>query len=204
MTQKIDVSRSYNGMSQLERRADRCMRLIAAAVDVYGEQGYRKASIKAVCEAAGLTERYFYESFASSEQLLIACYNAVTDRLLKDIVKAANIADTDRRQRAHAMLHAYFTAIKRDPKSAQVFLVEIRGANQTVDEVFHAALRRIAREALRILGVAESPSNALLAVGIVGGISQIALEWALQGYAPPMEEVVNVALQLANTFLEQV
>lgn len=36
--------------------------------------GYRNATVKAVCEAAGLTERYFYESFSNSEELLVASF----------------------------------------------------------------------------------------------------------------------------------
>jgi hypothetical protein len=35
-----------------------------------------------LCEAAELTERYFYESFASSEALLITAYDDVSHRLL--------------------------------------------------------------------------------------------------------------------------
>jgi AcrR family transcriptional regulator len=44
-------------VSQDERRAQRRSQLIAAAIQVYGEIGYRQATVKAVCEAAGLTER---------------------------------------------------------------------------------------------------------------------------------------------------
>ena len=75
-------TRHYGGHSTEERRLARRERLIEAAIRVYGKVGYRNATVKAVCEAAELTERYFYESFANSEALLIAAFDAVSHRLI--------------------------------------------------------------------------------------------------------------------------
>src|SRR5579871_6430771 len=74
--------RVYGGQSAEARAEQRRARLIEAAVKVYGAQGYRTATVKAVCEAAGLTERYFYESFENSEALLIAAFDTVSHRLI--------------------------------------------------------------------------------------------------------------------------
>lgn len=197
------VPRSYRGLTQEERREDRRRRLIGAAVAVYGARGYRQASIKAVCEEAGLTERYFYESFANSEELLIASYNAVTYGLFKEISQAARRVSEDRADKARAMLHAYFSALRNEPRSAQLFLVEIRGVSPAVDEAFNAALRSIAQEVLQVLGPAKSRTSDLLALGIVGGISQIALHWIQQGYKPPIKNVIEAAMQLGSALLSQ-
>ena len=86
------LARSYRGQSQEQRRAERRSRLVAGAIAVYGERGYHQATVKAVCEAAGLTERYFYESFANSEALLIDSYNTVTYGVLGEIVRAGILA----------------------------------------------------------------------------------------------------------------
>src|SRR6201988_5481549 len=75
-------TRQYGGHSAEERQLARRERLIEAAIRVYGEVGYRNATVKAVCEAAELTERYFYESFANSEALLIAAFDVVSPRLI--------------------------------------------------------------------------------------------------------------------------
>lgn len=45
--------RHYRGVSPDDRRAQRRKQLVTAAVQVYGERGYRHSGIKAVCEAAG-------------------------------------------------------------------------------------------------------------------------------------------------------
>jgi AcrR family transcriptional regulator len=85
MTPEPTSSRAYRGVSTEQRRAERRAKLIDAAIAVYGERGYRQATVKAVCEAAGLTERYFYESFENSEALLVASFNAVTYAVFDEI-----------------------------------------------------------------------------------------------------------------------
>jgi AcrR family transcriptional regulator len=195
------VSRSYKGLPQEKRRAYRRRRLIAAAVEIYGERGYHYASIKAVCHLAGLTERYFYESFTGSEELLIACYREVTERILQNVLQLTNNADMEPDRLVHTILHAYFATIRCDPKAARVFLVEMRDANPAVVGVSRAALRRIAREAMQFFGVTDSRANELLAIGIIGGINEIALYWAAQDYTLSIEEVIEVALQLCGSFI---
>src|SRR6476659_9946703 len=119
-------ARNYAGLSAQERRESRRERLIEGAIRAYGELGYRQATVKAVCEAAGLTERYFYESFANSEDLLIASYNAVTYSVFGEIRQSGAAPGATRAERARAMLRAYFAALQGSPRSARVFLVEIR------------------------------------------------------------------------------
>jgi AcrR family transcriptional regulator len=183
-------------VSQDDRRAQRRGKLIAAAISVYGERGYRQATVKAVCEAAGLTERYFYESFANSGELLIASFNAVTFRVFEASVEAAAAAGRSRTERARALLRAYFTALQRDPRSARVFLVEIRGVSREVDKAFDAALRQIGREVGKIVAPPDSEPDQLLEAGVVGGVIHIALRWIEDGYLPTIEAVTDSALRL--------
>jgi len=189
--------RAYRGVSPDERRAKRREKLIAAAIAVYGERGYRNATVKAVCEAAGLTERYFYESFENSEALLVTSFNAVTYAVFDEIKAAARTAGRGRVARARAMLGAYFGALQRDPASARVFLVEIRGVSREVARAFDAALRAIGDEVARKLGPPGSKPDELLQAGVVGGVMHIALRWVDAGYQPPLAEVTETALRLA-------
>jgi AcrR family transcriptional regulator len=196
MSEQLISTRPYRGVSHDERRAQRRAQLIAAAIAVYGETGYRHATVKAVCEAAGLTERYFYESFANSDELLIASYNAVTARVFGELTRAAQEAGRNREERARAMLHAYFTALQVDPRSARVFLVEIRGVSREVDKAFEASLRNIGREVARIIATPRAATDELLQAGVVGGVIHIALRWIEDAYEPPLETVTESALRL--------
>ncbi|MFK3737557.1 TetR/AcrR family transcriptional regulator [Massilia sp. TN1-12] len=195
-------SRTYRGVPQDERRAQRRSQLIAAGVAVYGERGYRHATVKAVCEAAGLTERYFYESFANSEELLIACFHHVTDSVMAQIMEAADLAGDDRIVRARAMLHTYLAALQREPQSARVFLVEIRGVSRAVDKAFDDALRQIADAVAGQVAPPDMPTDPLLRAGIVGGVIHIALRWIGDGYEPDIERVTDSALRMVGIVLQ--
>lgn len=192
--------RPYRGVPQDERRAQRRNQLIAAAVAVYGERGYRQATVKAVCEAAGLTERYFYESFANSEELLLACYNTVTYTLHAEMVAAAQAAGDSPEARGRAMLQTYFAALQREPRSARVFLVEIHGVSRAVDKAFDASLRSIAEQVGSVMGARVDP---LLVAGLVGGVMHIALRWIEDNYAPDIEVVTDVAMRLGSVLVPQ-
>lgn len=189
------IARTYRGVSQDERRTQRRNSLIVAAIAVYGERGYRNASVKAVCEAAGLTERYFYESFANSEELLVAAFNAVTYAVHRESVEAGR-GKRGRRERARAMLYAYFSALKREPLSARVFLVEIRGVSRAVDEAFELALRTIVRSNAEELGLPAT--DELLQLAVMGGVIQLASTWVNQAYEPSIDSIADTAMRLAG------
>ena len=140
MNTATSVKRRYRGSSTEERRAVRRQQLIDAAIQVYGEYGYRHSGVKQVCDAAGLTQRYFYESFGHSDELLIACYEQAARNVRELNMAAAQAAGEDRMERSRAMLHAYFSYLRDNPKLARLLLVDIRGISPAVDEAIDQAI----------------------------------------------------------------
>ena len=67
----VSRGRPYAGASREARERARRERIIAAGIELFGTVGYRAATVGAVCETAGLNKRYFYESFATLEDLQI-------------------------------------------------------------------------------------------------------------------------------------
>jgi AcrR family transcriptional regulator len=191
--------RTYRGASSADRADKRRAQLIAAAIETYGLQGYRRSSVKQVCAAAGLTDRYFYEAFDNSEALLAASFELVTDQVLSEITKAANIQGGSDVDRARAMLVAYFTALRRETARAKVFLLEMVGISDDIDRVFDAALARIADNIIETLDpnrrgpLCEDP---LLARGVASGLIGIAIGWVRAGHAQAVEAVADAALKL--------
>src|SRR5215813_5822422 len=117
--------RHYGGHSTEERRLARRERLIEAATRVYGEVGYRNATVKAVCEAAGLTERYFYESFTNSEALLVSAFETVSRRVFNCLEEVRKAHSGTAEDCGHAVLRAYYQTLKDDPDGARLFVIEI-------------------------------------------------------------------------------
>jgi AcrR family transcriptional regulator len=202
MTLSPRTSGKYGGVSKEERRAERRARLVAAARKVYGEQGFRQASVKSLCVEAGLTERYFYESFSNSEELLLAAYHSVIVELLDELTAAARLqadqAGHNQQQLAGALLAAYFSFLKRNRHAARLILLEIRGISAATTDTYTTALRAIARQMEEVLGLGDDAASHMLALGVVGGISLIALSWVQDEYRESIDAMVAVALQLAG------
>lgn len=200
-------ARLYGGMDAEERRTERRLKLIDAAIEVYGEVGYRSATVKAICEAAELTERYFYESFANSEALLIAAYNHVVGHLHEEMTAAAAAAGDDAEARLHAALTLYFTRLKQHPKPARVFLLEISGISPAVDAVKLDA-GRVFSDILvpPVLDAKHGDRGAaatLLSTGMVGAVISIALRWVSKQYPQTVEDVVAIAASFCRVALTE-
>lgn len=185
----------YRGTSARERQAARREQLIRAAITVYGATGYRNATVKTVCETAGLTERYFYESFANSEALLIASFEAV-NATYGQAIDAATREELAPEARVRAMLRAYYAALQADPASARVFIVEIGGISPAVDAVARQALRRFADRLTAAWGAETSAIGEIVRVGVVGAIIHIALAWIANGFRWPLQDVVDKAFRI--------
>ncbi|WP_373187835.1 TetR/AcrR family transcriptional regulator, partial [Halopseudomonas sp.] len=146
-----EPKRRYRGSAVEERRALRRQQLIDAAVQVYGQNGYRHSGVKQICDAAGLTQRYFYESFAHSDDLLIAAYEQAARWMREDNMAAAQEAGPDPVARSRAMLLAYFQRLKENPTIARLLLIEIRGISPAVDQAIEKALKATSDDIARVL-----------------------------------------------------
>jgi len=206
MNTATTTKRRYRGSAVEERRAQRRQQLINAAIEVYGRNGYRHSGVKQVCDAAGLTQRYFYESFSHSDELLIACYEQAAEKLREENAAVAQAAGPSPAARSKAMLLAYFQSLKEHPLIARLLLIEIRGISPAVDRAIEKALQATSNDMARLLArpgqVAEGIDDLLLA-GILGGVIHIALHWMATGYQAPVEEVAATAFKLGGALLEE-
>ncbi|WP_328524993.1 TetR/AcrR family transcriptional regulator [Kribbella sp. NBC_00359] len=67
------------------RRSATRARLLDGALEVLAERGFHGASVEDICDRAGFTRGAFYSNFASKDELVIALFQATTDRLLEQI-----------------------------------------------------------------------------------------------------------------------
>jgi AcrR family transcriptional regulator len=67
------------------RRSNTRARLLAGALEVFAERGFHGASVEDICERAGFTRGAFYSNFGSKDELVLALFQATTDRLLQQI-----------------------------------------------------------------------------------------------------------------------
>ena len=180
---KAAEKRRYSGQSFEDRQAERREKLIVAAVMVAGRVGLEGASVAAICAEAGLTARYFYESFPTREAIFVEAYRKVQDELLSRIGGGKGQASDSRRA-----LTGFFEAIRERKDLARVFLIDLDDAN--------GAMRMASFEGANKLSKAFGlkATHPLMQAGIVGGLVDIAKRWIESDFAEPVEKVVDIAL----------
>ncbi len=199
MQQGEATSRRVGGRTAEERRAERWRRLIDAAVKVYGERGYRNSTVKAVCDVAGLTERYFYESFSNSEDLLCACFQEAADSLLMRVRRAGLQTGGAPIERVRAGVLEYLVHLQKEPAGARVFLIEMSSVSARADALVSTSLDRFAALLVDFLTSGSGPHiepPQLLLRGAIGGGLHVAQAWTERGYAEPIGSVADTILQI--------
>ena len=84
--------RSWAGVGIEERRRVRRERLLTAGTDLIGAPGGAIANVRAVCRAAELTERYFYESFTDRDTFVLEVYAHVAKQAREALASRAVLA----------------------------------------------------------------------------------------------------------------
>ena len=174
--------RRYSGQSFEDRQAERRDKLIHAAVQVAGRVGLDGASVAAICAEAGLTARYFYESFPTREAIFVEAYRAVQNELLHRITEGKGQGDPKR------ALTGFYNAIRERQDLARVFLIDL--------EDHDGAMRMASFEGANKLSKAFGlkATHPLMVAGIIGGLVDIAKRWIESDFAEPVEKVVEIAL----------
>ncbi|HEX4918092.1 MAG TPA: TetR/AcrR family transcriptional regulator [Limnobacter sp.] len=199
------AGRRYRGVSNEARTAERRMKLIEAGIRVFGSTGYHSATVKGLCQEAGLTERYFYESFANAEALFTACYLHITDTLRDKLQRILlSVEAEDLEQATRTGLTVFFTQFKESPEAARILLVEVLTVNRHLEELslktlysFVEMLETLARPLIEQRDPAKTTErldSTLLASGLVGSVLYMAARWALDGCKQPVADVVDNAM----------
>jgi AcrR family transcriptional regulator len=85
---KSKPSGRWSGVPIEDRQALRRDELVAAGVALLGGEGGPALTVRAACREAGLTERYFYESFSDREEFVRAVYDDVCTRAMAALLSA--------------------------------------------------------------------------------------------------------------------
>jgi AcrR family transcriptional regulator len=78
----------WSGVPRESRLALRRDNLIAAGVQLLGEDSGPSLTVRAVCRRAALTERYFYESFSDRDEFVRAVYDDVCTKAMETLTSA--------------------------------------------------------------------------------------------------------------------
>lgn len=127
--------RTYAGRTADQRRSDRRERLLEAALDLFGTEGYAQVPVERLCVTAGVSTRHFYEEFGGREQLLIALYEQINDEAVAAVTEAWEQAHSlPLAKRLDRLLRAYVSSTASDRRRARVMFVEVVGASAELED----------------------------------------------------------------------
>ncbi|RZI86805.1 MAG: TetR/AcrR family transcriptional regulator [Rubrivivax sp.] len=189
-------SRRYGGASAEERQAQRRERLMAAAFDVFGREGYLQSTMRLINAQARLTERYFYESFATLDEAFMAVHKRLSAEVSQRIVLQIAAQPDDPVAQTRAGLRAFFEFIKEDPRRAQILLTDavITGlaspCNLNARVSYYRDLLK-ERFKKRYPNLSIELDLDLIVGGFVGMIIHTSSVWVKRGFDVPVETMVD-------------
>jgi AcrR family transcriptional regulator len=194
--------RTYRGVSAENRRADRRMRLVEAGLDILGEGGLANMTMTAVCARAGLTERYFYESFRNLDDLLVGVFDTFSAKAATKILDALDAAPPDLLARCRAAAGALIEVFIEDPRQARTFAEAI--GSEALRDRRDASVRAYAelladqmRELSGITAASQQPHLQLVTTMLVGGMAEAVTGWLDGTIAVTRDELVDDAARVA-------
>ncbi|HEY6759220.1 MAG TPA: TetR/AcrR family transcriptional regulator [Baekduia sp.] len=176
----------YGGSTLEDRVAARRAALIDAGVELLGTEGAAGVTVRAACRAAGLTERYFYESFPDGrDALLRAVHEHVAAQARAAIAAAVQAhAAAGRAPGDEALAHsavAAFTAfLEEDPRRGRVLLSESFSDTVLARNDIELVPAFAALLVARITALPDAPDATdaeLTAVALIGALRNLYLVW---------------------------
>lgn len=170
--------RRFRGQTTTERRAERRARLLEAALDVVGTDGWTAATMTEVCRRAGLTERYFYESFRDRDALYLAVFDELAAETRTAVLTALHGASATPAARMRAVAEALVGVFIHDPRKGRAALVEGLGSTalQEYRRGIVAAFEQMLRDEARAFYGDNAPRGVraqLSSIALVGAIGEV-------------------------------
>jgi AcrR family transcriptional regulator len=205
--------RRYGGKSAEQRRAERRAQLVEAALEIWQEQGWAAVTMRGVCAHAGLTDRYFYESFTDRDALLGTVWDLMRDETLSMLLDTlVPVADHSALEQLRVALAAVVRHIAEEPARAQIIFGDHAGSailEQRRRDTVQMATDLMIGMAGQFLrdDVDEQELRLIVLLGI-GGFVEVMLAWRNGLIAGTAEEIVehmaDVGAALGTRFLKPV
>lgn len=181
--------RTYGGASLADRQAKRYEQFMDAGHELFGTIGFRQTTVRVLCKQAELTDRYFYESFASIEDVLAAVYQRHIEHIQAQVLQAVIAVGFDQptERMIEQGLDAFFAAAEC-PKVARIIWLEVLGVSPRIDQLYATTVQNFA-QMFRQMIMSVSPTldwpeqeMQILAIGMIGAVSQATMAWLLSDY----------------------
>lgn len=171
-------ARPYRGVDATDRLAARRNQLLAAGLDLLGSPDDPELTVRSVCQRAGLSARYFYESFNDKDELVAQVYDWVIAKLAANIQAAA--ATGPPHEQARAGMGVVVRTVAEDPRIGRlVFSTKLSNAVVIRKRAESSALFALVT-GQHVIGMLGAPANEHVKAAThfsVGGVGQTLSAW---------------------------
>ncbi len=179
-------------------RDERRAQLLAAATDIFVNNGYHATVMDDIAEHAGVSKPVLYQHFPGKLELYLALLERHADELVER-VQAAISETHDNSQRVRNAVGAYFDFVDGDGEAFRlVFESDLRNqppVQAIVDRMETACVQAITEAVVADAGL--DPDRAwLVAIGVVGASIHGARNWLTRRHALPKDEAVALTAAL--------
>ncbi|WP_396927615.1 TetR/AcrR family transcriptional regulator [Mycolicibacterium sp.] len=177
----------WSGVPLPDRQALRRDELIAAGVTLLGSPGGPAVTVRAVCRHAGLTERYFYESFPDRDEFVRAVYDDVCNRAMS----ALRSAGTPREA-----VEQFVALMVDDPVRGRVLLL----APQVEAVLIHSGAEWMPSfiELLqsKLTAISDPVVQKMMATGLIGALTALFTAYLDGRLAASREQFIDYCVDL--------
>ncbi len=190
--------RSYGGEAGDVRVARRRAALIEATLDQLAEPEVSAVTVRGICARAGLTPRYFYESFTGVDDLVAATYDGVID----EIAQAALAAFADGgggRDKVARAVRALVDVIDSDRRKGTLLFADtlrspVVAAKREASTRLFVGLT--SESAVQAIGVRPGPETTAAAYFQVGGLGRLLAAWVEGAVELGREDLIGVCVAM--------
>lgn len=169
---------------------------MTAAYTLYAKPGFAATTIERLCSEARISNRAFYECFGGREELLQALHERCVEESLSVVAKALQEAPGTLDGRVKAGIRAYIEFATADWRRARIMHLEVRRSGDVLAVSRQRAVDSFARlveEASADFPQTPALNRRLVALGVIGALQELLIEWLLADEQPTVDELVDVA-----------
>jgi AcrR family transcriptional regulator len=193
------MGRLYAGQSAQDRADARRRRFLDAAIELIGTRGLADTTVRAICEQAGLSTRFFYESFDGLEAIALAAYDDVVAAALATLYPAVVAAGPDREGQARTAVRLLVDFTRDEPQRARMILVEslsgpLAARRRDTMKLLAAVTATLGRDLYAL--PEDDPLVPVSAAIVSGGVTELLIGLLDGSIDAPREQVIERAARL--------
>ncbi|OMC13557.1 hypothetical protein A5735_12110 [Mycolicibacter heraklionensis] len=192
--------RVWRGQTHDVRAQTRRAQLITAGVELMGTGGTAGVTMRAACRDAGLSLRYFYESFSDTDELILAVYDQCNAELL-----ATMAGDAGKPAPIHVALDRAIAHFEEDPRRLRILLREPQSSTLLADhraDVLPGLLGALLGSSGGGGSAEITAAQAMSASALSGALTALVLDWADGRLNVTRDELLEFATVLVRTELK--